>query len=168
MEKVFGTKVFGERIDVTDPCYDRDVWCRKNDIEIRPGEYECYADVLSNDETCGFGKRVSRIGIRHIGTNERCFECIGVIGVDAGLAGFFQNKPDYDDDEWADFCGRIEHGNLCYFSEEGFFSSSGYGDGEYGVYAAYSEQQIVALEIHFITEDDDSDGEEDDCDLDDE
>ena len=50
---------------------------------------------------------------------------IGDIGVDAGLAGFFHNKPDYTDDEWAAFCDRVRHGDA-WLIKEGFYSSSGY------------------------------------------
>ena len=58
---------------------------------------------------------------------------IGSIGVDAGLAGFFHNKPDYTDDEWAAFCDRVSHGDA-WLIKDGFYSTSGYGDGCYGVY----------------------------------
>ena len=74
---------------------------------------------------------------------------IGSIGVDAGLAGFFHNKPDYDDDAWSAFCDRIRHGDA-WITGDGFYSSSGYGDGGYGVYAQEHNGEIVALEIRFI------------------
>ena len=35
-------------------------------------------------------------------------------------------------------------------TEDGFYSSSGYGDGCYGVYAAVQNEEIVALEIRFL------------------
>lgn len=54
-------------------------------------------------------------------------EKIGSIGVDAGLAGFFHNKPDYSDEAWSKFCDRIRHGDA-WLTEDGFYSSSGYGD----------------------------------------
>ncbi|MBQ6518404.1 MAG: hypothetical protein IJI14_06775 [Anaerolineaceae bacterium] len=51
---------FGENIDITDPCYSRDVWCRMNDVEIESGEYGCY--VCRSD--CGtWGTRVKTIAI---------------------------------------------------------------------------------------------------------
>jgi len=74
---------------------------------------------------------------------------IGSIGVDAGLAGFFHNKPDYDDAAWKGFCDRIRNGDA-WMTEDGFYSSSGYGDGCYKVYAAEQNGEVVGLEIRFV------------------
>ena len=75
-------------------------------------------------------------------------EEIGSIGVDAGLAGFFMNKPDYTDEQWTEFCESIRDGDA-WIKDEGFFSSSGNGDGCYGVYAYKQNGEITALEIRF-------------------
>lgn len=150
-EEIIGYKYFPDKIEITDPCYDKDVWCRINNFPIIPGEYECYIVVANNEETGSWGNRVAKIGIRmdHADT----FEKKGFIGVDGGLAGFFINKPDYSDDEWKEFCHKIEEGNTWIF-DEGFFSSSGYGDGSYSVYAGYKNGKIVEVLIDFGIEDD--------------
>ena len=80
---------------------------------------------------------------------QRNMEQIGTIGVDAGLAGFFRNKPDYNDEEWANFCTMISKGSV-WLTDEGFYSHSGYGDGVYNVYANEDGNEAVALEIRFI------------------
>lgn len=74
---------------------------------------------------------------------------IGSIGVDAGLAGFFHNKPDYDDEAWSAFCDRVAHGDV-WLMEDSFYSVSGYGDGCYGVFAKKQDDEVVALEIRFL------------------
>ena len=33
--KIIGTKDFQGAVDVTDPCYSRNVWCRMNNISIK-------------------------------------------------------------------------------------------------------------------------------------
>lgn len=153
--KTIGYKYFAESVDITDPCYDKDVWCRMNDVKIKPGEYKCVAwmrpytftyEGKEYDDT-----RVAIIGIYLDGIvpDEDKMEEIGEIGVDAGLAGFFNNKPDYTDDEWSAFCASIRNGSA-WIKEEGFFSSSGYGDGCYPVNAFRMNEKIVALEIRFI------------------
>jgi len=77
------------------------------------------------------------------------FEEIGELAVDAGLAGFFQNKPDYNDDEWDEFCEKINEHNYL-ITKEGFCTESGYGDGWYPVFAAKDENGAInALEIRF-------------------
>lgn len=153
--KVIGQKEFPGHVDITDPCYKRDVWCRMNDVPIREGLYTCIAWYhTENIVTDGRSLKVRRVGILGIYLDgrippQRNMEQIGTIGVDAGLAGFFRNKPDYSDEEWANFCTMISKGSV-WLTDEGFYSHSGFGDGCYGVYAQKVNQEIVALEIRFI------------------
>lgn len=153
--KEIGLKHFGPRIDITDPCYHRDVWCRLNDIEIKEGDYRCvvYTVPYSYDfhgETVSFPV-VNKIGI-YLGDDSEC-QCgcfLGEIGVDAGLAGFFNNKPDYNYEEWQAFCDAID-GKQYLINGEGFFSSSGHGDGSYPVFCHKDEnEEIDAVEILFL------------------
>ena len=94
---------------------------------------------------------VGAIGIYRNGDipRQKDMEEIGSIGVDAGLAGFFHNKPDYSDEEWGRFCDRVRNGDA-WLTEDGFYSSSGYGDGCYGVYAYKQDGAITALELRFL------------------
>ena len=39
--KKIGVMDFHGSVDITDPCYDKDVWCRMNDVKISDGEYTC-------------------------------------------------------------------------------------------------------------------------------
>lgn len=144
-KKVVGTRHFGETIDITDPCYNRDVWCRMNDVEIVPGNYQCV--IWESDEG-----DVGIIGIYLCGVipSQKAMKCIGEIGVDAGLAGFFENKPDYSYEAWGRLCDSIRHGNA-WIREGGFFSNSGYGDGGYDVFAYKNiNGDITSLEIRFL------------------
>ena len=75
-------------------------------------------------------------------------EWIGNIGVDAGLAGFFHDKPDFTDAQWTAFCDQIKTGDT-WLTDLGFFSVSGYGDGAYKVFAAKTGNEVTALEIRF-------------------
>lgn len=34
-----GVMDFHGSVDITDPCYDKDVWCRMNNVKISEGEY---------------------------------------------------------------------------------------------------------------------------------
>lgn len=155
--KFVGHKQFRNAIDITDPCYDRDVWCRMNNVQLTPGIYECAVDVAD----CGeWGKRIASIMIflKDSGEYDESIskmKLIGSIGVDAGLAGFFDNKPDYNDEEWGAFCESLNWGKDDYWIRiDGFFSSSGFGDGGYDVYAASEENGLpYAFRIVFIEED---------------
>ena len=151
-----GVMDFHGSVDITDPCYDKDVWCRMNNVEISEGEYACYVWRHTDkgkyeDGTPYSYLLVGAIGIYRNGDipRQKDMEEIGSIGVDAGLAGFFHNKPDYSDEEWGRFCDRVHNGDA-WLTEDGFYSSSGYGDGCYGVYAYKQDGAITALELRFL------------------
>ena len=153
--KKIGVKDFHGSVDITDPCYNKDVWCRMDNVRIKEGKYTCmvwyHTDKGKYDGKPYSHKMVGILGIYLDGKipNQKSMKEIGSIGVDADLAGFFHNKPDYDDEAWSAFCDRVRHGDA-WITEDGFYSSSGYGDGCYGVYAQKQNDEIVALEIRFI------------------
>lgn len=160
--KLIGTCHFGSKIDITDPCYDRNAWCSMNDVRVVEGDYKCFAEFISDER---FGVQVASIIIALDGEtfDSSELDVIGGIGVDAGLAGFFNNKPDYSHSEWLDFCGGLGDKDA-WIAHDGFFSLSGFGDGVYDVYARLSASDPNAydvLEIVFIFEDDFDDDEDD-------
>ena len=152
--KDFGTiQIPNGKVDITDPCYDSSVWCRMNQVEIKPGEYKCFASVSDSH-------RVATCAIVHVDSLTKGIENIqpwvkiGSIGVDAGCAGFFLDKPDFPDKEWYELCDFMkecrEKSAPCYLKEDlGFWTDSGYGDGEYYVYARRVSNQIDAIMIDF-------------------
>ncbi|MDD4509350.1 MAG: hypothetical protein PHY23_00295 [Oscillospiraceae bacterium] len=154
--KEIGVMDFHGSVDITDPGYSKDTWCRMNDVKIRDGNYTCviwqHTDKCKHADGTQYSyKLVGIIGIYLNGSipHEKRMEKIGSIGVDAGLAGFFHNKPDYDDKAWDIFCEQLANRNV-WLTEEGFYSSSGYGDGCYGVFAHKQNNEIVAIEIRFL------------------
>lgn len=154
--KLIARKHFGGVIDITDPCYNKDAWCRMT-ATVKDGEYECRVwrktkKFQGNNGGIHEDTRVGIIGIYLDGfiPYQRSMEEIGNIGVDAGLAGFFMDKPDYTDEQWDEICTNCDKGDA-WIRKEGFFSSSGYGDGFYPVYAYKNENgEITALEIRFM------------------
>ena len=161
-KKLVGKMNFGGIVQITDPCYDNDVWCRTT-IDVIPGDYSCYVwhntDKYESDGKMVSDTRVGVIGIYLEGAipPQKSMEEVATIGVDAGLAGFFMKKPDYDDSQWDEFCNLVcgtkkdEWIIKDKLETEGFFSSSGYGDGVYPVYVAKTPGGgIYAAEIRFI------------------
>lgn len=156
IRKKIGVMDFQGSVDITDPCYDRNTWCRINDVKIKEGQYTCMVWYYTDKGTHNDGepysyKMVGVIGIYLDGVipQQKSMEVIGDIGVDAGLAGFFHNKPDYSDSEWSNLCNVIHHGDA-WITDDGFFSLSGYGDGDYPVFAYMQDGEITALEIRFV------------------
>lgn len=153
-KEVIGKKFFNGLVDITDPCYDKDVWCRIN-TTVKSGIYDCVVwRQPEKYEYAGIEHKYQIVGIVGIYLDgiiplQKDMREIGSIGVDAGLAGFFMNKPDYTDKQWQEFCDSIRQGDA-WINNGGFFSSSGNGDGCYEVYAYKKNGEIVALEIRFV------------------
>lgn len=115
-KKLIGRKHFEGLIDITDPCYDKDVWCRMS-ATVKAGTYECRVwKQTERYEYEGEEHKYQIVGIIGIYLDgiippQKQMEEIGSIGVDAGLAGFFMNKPDYTDEQWTEFCESIREGD---------------------------------------------------------
>lgn len=149
-----GKLQLNDKVDITDPCYDKDVWCRMTS-ECKSGEYTGYATIADTD--VGWGKRVISIAIYKDDkiVDIDSMELIGNIGVDAGLAGFFNNKPDFIGHEWHDFLDKFidyDEDKNYWDCGYGLFSESGYGDGSYDVYATPDRDAFM---IVFIDDDED-------------
>lgn len=144
-EKTYGTVMFPDKIDITDPGYDEDVWCRVNNFPISAGEYECYAVIASNEDTHNWGTRVMKCGIRKVGEKGAFFSEVARIGVDGGLAGFFNcDNMKVFEDILNDDIKKV------YKGDNYFVTSTGFGDGSYPVYAGYSGDKVVEVYIEFI------------------
>ena len=86
MKDIKGEIVFDtDMLDVTDPCYDKDTWCRCR-VPIVAGKYEYRAKVVNYH---GWGERISELRI--VKEDADCIPMKGkevaAIGVDAGMAG---------------------------------------------------------------------------------
>lgn len=154
------------KVDITDPSYDRDVWCWTT-TKCQPGVYKGYAYI--SDEGA-WGKRVAQLSIFKDNKKEDLdkMKLIGSIGVDAGMAGFFRDKPDFPDDAWYQFLvdsgvfktrDDFDYSRKTYAINYGIFSESGFGDGEYDVYA---NEDRSAFTIVFIPEEEEDYEEEED------
>lgn len=166
-----------DTVDITDPSYNKDVWCRST-FEAVPGNYRCFykTEVLKD-----WGKRVTSAWILH----SEIFEGISsdedlgwseemlTIGVDTGAAGFFDEKPDFDS-ESKHRIGRFMYGEDLVGTDQawlvdgsveallegrdGFWTSSGIGDGIYPVDVVYlddydiDKKTIAAARIRFWEE----------------
>ena len=140
-------------MDVTDPCYDSDVWCRTTLKNVLPGLYKCFYHM---DKLKVWGDRTWSCRVVHkdyldiVSKNPRF---AGKVGVDAGLCGFFDNKPDYTDAEWDALCDKLDFNAepTSYVLPYGCFTSSGIGDGVYNFFVwKNKDKKIVAAEIRFL------------------
>lgn len=170
-------KFSNNTMDITDPSYDEDVWCRAS-MPIKNGIYDIYYTI---DDCRIYSLYLVRKGIE-LNVEEFDLNKLHVcsVGVDAGLCGFFDNKDDYSDEAWRLICDAMleleDNGydsvftlqELCDYipalhtllaHKQGVFCSSGYGDGSYPVYA---DKTIGIFEIKFIIDDEEDDQWKDD------
>ena len=171
-------------VDITDPCYDRTTWCAKNDFHIKPGKYKCYVFTAefptkvryekTDTEVITGKKRVMQVGtlhdrrivtliIEHVNIKESpkkddkniWEEVSTAIGVDAGMCGFYNHKPEFNDNNtWTNFWENAKHlpgyrWLTCDIKPYGVTVSSGFGDGMYPLYAYKENDEIVALKLEF-------------------
>lgn len=154
-------------VDICDPGYDRDTWCALFDKQIKPGTYSCYVEVwnfpwINDDNTHKIlnDYRIMYLTIVHNDYNHEIdknkFELLSNnIGVDAGLCGFYNHKPDFTEErDWNNFWQNLnslkEYGCTCDCgSANGITVSSGFGDGIYTVYQAKENDEVYALELCF-------------------
>lgn len=135
------------KVVVSDPCYDRSVWCMATDIAVKPGLYTTY--IFRKDEK-EWGVRVAAIMAIHtdysgsLKKDWEPYECC--IGVDSGQCGIFDDAVypatessggEYgDEDSFYGECCKLtlseEQGGILKF-RNGIVSSSGYGDGSYAL-----------------------------------
>ena len=138
-----------KHVDITDPMYDRSVWCRTR-TQCKPGTYFGYVDTV---DTEFMGNLIAKLSIYKDDrrTDLAEMEEIAEIGVDSGMAGFFRNKPDFSDDDY-DKLGVITNEGDFWNAYDGIFSFSGCGDGSYPVYASKGQlpmAKVTGLECRF-------------------
>lgn len=159
MKKIGEIELY-HKCDITDPCYNKDVWCRHTVENIKPGKYNCYVEETYSKD---WGRQISGSWIIHEDYDTACHpEYMSEldrdedyeVGVDAGLFGYFDDKPDMTDDEWNRFCDNIKEHPVAQISKfrgrDGFYTSSGYGDGGYPVLTYSANDKIVAIAAIFI------------------
>lgn len=84
-EEFVGKFELGNKVDITDPCYNKGVWCRMT-TDCKPGTWYGYATISDEGE---WGDRVATLCIYLDDRKdpEPDWELIGDIGVDAEWPG---------------------------------------------------------------------------------
>ena len=146
-------------ITATDPCYDKNTWCIVEIKNVLAGNWKAY---IKNSNDTSWGDRISELVLVNESYNIDDIDCFeemeGEAGVDAGLCGFFEDKPNYDNNTWGKLCdeyffkGKFGIASLdTDFKCVGVWSESGYGDGGYPVYTASDRSGYVyAMKVVYI------------------
>ncbi len=174
MEKQIGKVNFTKgHVTITDPCYDKGTWCAAEVDNVFKGEWEASIDM----KDCGdWGNRVAKLILKAVGQTAIKYQKLSAdIGVDAGVCGVFEDKPDYGDGAWGSVCDELGYKNYGLatptnnFHCEGAWSSSGYGDGSYEATIGINENaEVVEITIDYLVDkvdEDEDDYEESDEDV---
>lgn len=143
-------------VDITDPCYNKDTWCAMFGKKIKSGKYKCFIEIEDFMFEDMKDRRLIALKIVHKDFIESplSFTILSnKIGVDAGLCGFYNHKPNFDKDEdWDNFwqsLSKIEGFDCDCTKANGITVSSGFGDGMYTVYEAKVNEETVSLLLNF-------------------
>lgn len=161
MNKIIGKINFTKgHVTITDPCYSKGTWCTAEVENVFKGEWEASVEI----KNCGdWGDRVAKLILKAIGqTATKVQKRPEEIGVDAGVCGVFEDKPDYGDNRWGDVCDELGYKNYGLatptnnFHCEGAWSSSGYGDGGYEASVGYNaDGEVVEITVDYLLDEDD-------------
>lgn len=164
--RFLGEITLGKDVCVSDPCYDRDVWCMTVLHNVKPGKWDARVSI---DTISSFGERCYVLELFHRTVREvedfdwrEIFE----LGVDSGTmsviddAYYQQKKPSNSKAEEAAAERFLEN---CYKAADkkagiyrygdkkvGVVCSSGTGDGSYPLYTAEKDGEVVAIKISFM------------------
>jgi hypothetical protein len=157
--KELGRVTLSDKVVVSDPCYDRDVWCMQTDIPVKPGRYNVM--ILLSDEK-KWGTRVANLILiheDHQGSPQKDWKYVcSSIGVDSGQCGIFDDtiypqSKDHPDLEpfYTECCALTLSDELAGILEsgKGVVTSSGFGDGGYELLAKKDGDRYVALMLDY-------------------
>jgi hypothetical protein len=161
--RVFGYITLSGKVIVSDPCYDRTVWCMISDLDVMPGKYA--VSIAYSDEG-EWGERVASMTLIHEShnpdINDKWEIMPGTVGVDSGQCGIFDNeiypkcKDNSDFNSFYDECCALTLGDDSggvLANGRGAVCSSGYGDGSYCLSAVVYNGQVVAMLVDFALAD---------------
>jgi hypothetical protein len=189
--KDLGTFNIKDEVVISDPCY-KDMDSYNITKKVKSGDWKTRAVISDNGD---WGKRVADLFVCHKDYDyldwEKDWRPIGDCGVDSGQLGIF-DKEVYQNDAHEEILSLAEsdicndepfYCRMCHLTlgddggsntfggafSRGVNVNSGFGDGCYEASAIYVNDEIVAIWVNFIPDEDDEDDEDDyDDDIEDE
>jgi hypothetical protein len=159
----FDFQIISGKVNLSDPCYNVDTWCGAYNVPARNGDWHVEVEHIDS-----FGNRVKQWKAYHKDFRNQYGVLMDVdFGVDSGQFGIFDSGIYNDNSEYdepgfyRDCCDITLTKDSCgVVSEQGFVSSSGFGDGSYIGLASYDDNgDLTMFEIDFISSYDDEEEE---------
>ena len=147
----------GRHAIVSDPGYKPDTWCTVHIDDMAPGAYAPFVRISNEGE---WGERVAELIVvpRDRAYDDLEFdEFLGTAGVDSGMLGVWNldqfatwsTTPGW----YSSFVEQIIDGKLRYLTLEecATVSNSGYGDGDYDIYASHDgDGSVNGIRVRFL------------------
>jgi hypothetical protein len=158
--EVLGYVELSDKVIVSDPGYDRGLWCMKTDFPVKSGRYKAQVVYIDDGD---FGVYVSGIMLVHEEYEQMQLtgweDVDADIGIDNGQCGIFddaiypqtENHP--DNEPFYDECCELTMGEKqagLLKSRRGIVSSGGYGDGLCALRTISQDGEHVAMMLEFI------------------
>ena len=144
--RVMGKHHFNGTVDIADPGIIDDMYYETT-VEVVDSDYVCIVWEDKCNIPRAIGIYAKGLIPKRKNMTESCY-----VGIDAGLAGFFEKKPEFSDFKgFSKFWKDVESKETAWKGYKGFFCKSGGVIGEYPVYGMKNNKgKYVALEIHFF------------------
>lgn len=171
VRSLIGEIDLGNIVSVSDPCYDRSIWCRTTLKDVMPGRWKVFACIDTLDS---WGRRCYIIELYHESIQDSCIDenawkTYGIVGVDSGTMSVFNDlhyrringRADKFEnnqlarDAFLDKCYKLADSYAGIFEVEGkgvgVVCSSGIGDGGYPFYVHVGKDKYYdAIKISFM------------------
>jgi len=170
LSRYIGAIKLSKDVCVTDPCYNRDVWCMTQLNNVKPGLWDVHASI---DEIDFWGKRTYILELFHRDSireqiKELSWKECAELGVDSGQMSVFDDayyrrkngsEADFEADEsvrdsFYDTCCNLSQNYVGIYRAGnravGVVCSSGCGDGSYPLEVKEIDGKIVAMKISFM------------------
>lgn len=115
-----GTITLGDKVHVSDPCYETNCWCAGTLDNVLPGRYQCKIVRVEEDwcgpEIQGVFSRVKSLTICHEDYQAKPRELVPIdVGVDSGQAGFYDADyyQQYHQGNGRNHCSRVWYDRVC-------------------------------------------------------
>lgn len=149
-------------VEITDPCYSpQDGVVLKN---VKKGSYIAFTEIVDEGSWGARNAMLYAVNKKYFVDNELKKENLSQLnwnkqkeyfGVDSGQGGIFDvsEYPGGEDEVFYDRCCNLTlHGLDAGTVDFGVVSSSGFGDGGYGFEIVKEDEEVIAIKVIFIGE----------------
>lgn len=149
-------KITGNRLMVSDPIYQTGVWCQAIVSNVKSGTFVGQVlrkEVIYKGSKLGeYNEELTAIHKDHLGSKISWKSVAAYkVGVDSTRVGIYDMSSfNGGDKDWILFQERMIKNSVGGAILNGVVAQSGLGDGEYNVYVAEKDGQVIGIKVKFL------------------